>query len=137
MCGKTHTKKKHSTYWDWNQKHALSLISIRATLFMFNQFYGFRQAKVNKVKTQNTAPCKNKKKNISSSLPPPLAHTHTHTHTCGKVLWSGNQQLRATTPASFCWQVRAVYSDRAPPWGNTKKRKKALLSIVSFKNWCS
>lgn len=35
--------------------------------------------------------------------------------TCGKALWSGSQQLSATIPASWCWQVRAVYSDKAPP----------------------
>lgn len=36
--------------------------------------------------------------------------------TDGKVLWSGNQQLRATTPANWYWQVKAVYNDKAPPW---------------------
>lgn len=41
--------------------------------------------------------------------------------TDGKLLWSGSQQLRATTPANWCWQVKAVYKDKAPPWGATQE----------------
>lgn len=41
----------------------------------------------------------------------------------GKLLWSGSQQLRATTPAICCWQVKAVYKDRAPPCGDMKDTK--------------
>lgn len=41
----------------------------------------------------------------------------------GKLLWSGSQQLRATTPANGCWQVKAVYKDKAPPWGGNERTK--------------
>lgn len=40
--------------------------------------------------------------------------------TCGKALCSGSQQLSATMPASWCWQVSAVYSERAPPCSGRK-----------------
>lgn len=46
--------------------------------------------------------------------------------TDGKVLWSGSQQLRATTPANLCWQVKAVYKDKAPPWKEWIQKKEGL-----------
>lgn len=51
--------------------------------------------------------------------------------TDGNVLWSGSQQLRATTPASWCWAVKAVYKDSAPPWG----REKGGLNCASAHKW--
>lgn len=46
--------------------------------------------------------------------------------TDGKDLWSGSQQLSATTPANWYWQVRAVYNDKAPPWKEDILQKRII-----------
>lgn len=51
--------------------------------------------------------------------------------TDGKVLWSGNQQLRATTPANWYWQVKAVYNDKAPPWKEQIRQRFSVLYICA------
>lgn len=55
--------------------------------------------------------------------------------TDGKVLWSGSQQLRATTPANWCWQVKAVYKDKAPPWKEWIQKREGL-SFEDFQLQC-
>lgn len=52
--------------------------------------------------------------------------------TDGKVLWSGSQQLRATTPANLCWQVKAVYKDKAPPWKEWIQKKGWVLKLFNY-----
>lgn len=51
--------------------------------------------------------------------------------TDGNVLWSGSQQLRATTPATAHLAVKAVYKDSAPPWG----RERGRLDCASADIW--
>lgn len=55
-----------------------------------------------------------------------LLHSKKCIFTDGNDLWSGSQQLRATTPANWYWQVKAVYSDKAPPWKEQFQQKEAL-----------
>lgn len=50
--------------------------------------------------------------------------------TDGNVLWSGSQQLRATTPASLYWAVKAVYKDSAPPWWRERNKKNGWLDCA-------
>lgn len=63
-------------------------------------------------------------------------YNQSHSEKCictdGKVLWSGSQQLRATTPASWYWQVKAVYSDKAPPWKEHTRRRFCVAYLFKY-----